>query len=42
MGTSDSMYGITPIPGTTSLWGAGAKAATSSSNAAIWAYGALP
>ena len=42
IGASDSMYGITPIPGTTSLWGAGAKAVTSGSNAAIWAYGALP
>jgi hypothetical protein len=42
IGASDQMFGITSIPGTTSLWGAGAQQATSGSNAAIWAYGALP
>jgi hypothetical protein len=42
IGASDQLFGITSIPGTTSLWGAGSKQATSGSNAAIWAYGALP
>jgi hypothetical protein len=39
---SDQIYGITPVPGTTSLWGAGAQQETSGSNAVVWAYGALP
>ena len=39
---SDQIYGLTPVPGTTSLWGAGAQQETSGSNAVIWAYGALP
>jgi hypothetical protein len=39
---SDQLLGITSVPGTTSLWGAGSQLATSGSNAVIWAYGALP
>lgn len=41
---SDLLGDIASIPGTTSLWGAGLTAAKSGtgSNAAIWAYGALP
>jgi hypothetical protein len=42
IGASDQLFGITSVPGTTSLWGAGSKLATSGSNAVIWAYGALP
>jgi hypothetical protein len=39
---SDQIYGITSVPGTSSLWGAGSQQVTSGSNAVIWAYGALP
>lgn len=44
IGASDQLFDITSIPGTTSMWGAGSKPASSGSgtNAAIWAYGALP
>jgi hypothetical protein len=44
IGASDQLIGITSIPGTTSMWGAGSKppASGTGANAAIWADGTLP
>lgn len=38
---SAGLYGLTLIPGTTSLWAVGAKPAGTGSDAVIWAYGAV-
>jgi hypothetical protein len=42
IGPDASLIRIALIPGTTSLWGAGAVKTTSGANAAVWAHGRLP